>query len=286
MTAKEILTKAKKEGYAVGAFNACNLETIKAILGTARELNSPVLIEASEGEVNYIGKKELSALIRIYRNELGLPIILNLDHSASFDACKDAIDAGFDYVHFDGSKLPLEENIEMAKKVVEYAHKNNVLVEGEIDHIEGSSGDHTKEKTQGYLEGSHYTKPEMAADFVQKTGVDTFASFIGNLHGLYAEEKHLNFEILKKITELLPNTFLSLHGGSGISDVEITQAVKLGIVKVNINSELRVAYKNALQKSLNESKEVAIYKLTPPASKAVAEIVRQKILMFGSSNKI
>ena len=285
MKAKELLTKAHKSGYALGAFNACNIETLHAVLAAAKKLNAPILIEASEGEVAYIGKKELSALVRIYRQELELPIILNLDHASSLDSCVSAIEAGFDYVHFDGSKLPFDENVKIAKEVVEYAHKNDVLVEGEIDHIEGSSADHTKEDPKKFQAGSHYTNPEQAAEFVQKTNVDTFASFIGNLHGLYAEEIHLNLEILKKIKDKLPNTFLSLHGGSGINDGEVSQAVKMGIVKVNVNSEMRVAFKNTLQKSLNGSDEVAIYKLSTPAIQAVQEIVEGKIMLFGSNNR-
>lgn len=285
LNAKELLTKAQNEGYAIGAFNACNIETLKAIVTSGFKLNAPILIEASEGEVNYIGKKELSALVRIYRHDLDLPIILNLDHSASLQACVDAIEAGFDYVHFDGSKLPFDENVKIAKEVVEYAHKNGVLVEGEIDHIEGSSGDHTKEGTGSYLSGSHFTNPKQAKDFVEKTGVDTFASFIGNLHGLYAEEKHLNFEILQEIRRLIPNTFLSLHGGSGINDDEVRQAVKMGIVKVNVNSELRVAFKKELQNTLNSTDEAAFYKISASAIEAVENIVKEKIELFGSKGK-
>ncbi|EKD99416.1 MAG: hypothetical protein ACD_22C00259G0009 [uncultured bacterium] len=286
MTAKEILTKAKKEGYALGAFNACNLETLKAITTAAKKLNSPIIIESSEGEANYFGKKELAAVVRIYKTELNIPIILNLDHASSFEECKQAVDAGFDYVHFDGSKLPFEENIKVAKEVVKYAHDHGVLVEGEIDHIEGSSGDHTKEKPNDYLQKSHYTDPEQALKFVAKTGVDTFASFIGNLHGLYAEHKHLNMELLQTIFHTLPETFLSLHGGSGIDDNEVKQAINLGIVKVNVNSEMRVAFKNTLQKTLNESSEVAFYKLSTPAIEEVSKVVEAKIKLFGSANKI
>jgi ketose-bisphosphate aldolase len=285
MTAKELLLKAQKEHYAIGAFNACNIETLKPILNAASRHNAPVIIEASDGEVKYIGAKEIAALARIYRAKYGIPIILNLDHGASFEMCKEAVDCGFDYVHFDGSKLPFEENVAIAKEVVGYAHEHNVLVEGEIDHIEGSSADHTKEDPKLFQQSSHYTNPEQAKEFVEKTGVDTFASFVGNLHGLYAEEIHLNLEILKQIRKAIPNTFLSLHGGSGINSEEVKMAVDGGIVKVNVNSEMRVTFKNTLQKTLNESSEVAFYKLSSDAIKAVEEIVERKILLFGSSNR-
>lgn len=285
LNAREILTKAQKEGYAIGAFNVCNIETIKAAVKSGVETGSPLLLEASEGEANHIGKKELASIVKIYKHDLDWPIILNLDHASSFQSCVDAIEVGFDYVHFDGSKLPYEENVKIAKNLTEYAHKQGVLVEGEIDHIEGSSGDHTKEGTGGYLSGSHFTNPEQAKDFVERTGVDTFASFVGNLHGLYAEEKHLNFEILTKIRELIPNTFLSLHGGSGINNGEVQQAIKMGIVKVNVNSELRVAYKRELQKTLNSTEEVAFYKLSASAVDAVEDIIKGKIKLFGSEGK-
>ena len=285
MAAKELLLKAKKEKFAIGAFNAANIETLKAITSAAVKLSSPILIEASEGEADYIGKTQLAALVRIYKIENNIPIILNLDHAPSFDACKDAIEAGFDYVHFDGSKLPFDENVRIAKEVVKYAHEHNVMVEGEIDHIEGSSADHTKQSPKDFQEGSHYTDPKQALEFVSETGVDVFASFIGNLHGLYAEEVHLNLELLEEIKKLLPDTFLSLHGGSGINDEEVKKAVKIGISKVNVNSEMRIAFKKTLQKSLNESNEVAIYKLTPPAIEEVQKVVEKKIMLFGSNNK-
>jgi fructose-bisphosphate aldolase, class II len=285
MTAKELLLKAKSEKYAIGAFNAANLETLKSIVAAASKLSSPVLIEASEGEADYVGKTQLAALIRIYKIENNIPIILNLDHASSFDACKEAIDAGFDYVHFDGSKLPFDENVRTAKEVVKYAHEHNVLVEGEIDHIEGSSADHTKQSPEEFQKGSHYTDPKQALEFVSSTGIDVFASFIGNLHGLYAEEVHLRLDLLEEIKKLLPDTFLSLHGGSGLNDEEVRKAIKIGISKVNVNSEMRIAFKKTLQTTLNESDEVAIYKLTPPAISAVQEVVEKKIMLFGSNNK-
>ncbi|MFA5776587.1 MAG: class II fructose-bisphosphate aldolase [Patescibacteria group bacterium] len=285
MKALEILQKAKKEGYAVGAFNMSSIETLKAVTQAALKLKSPIILEASDGEVNYIGIKELVALVNLSREDSGLPIILNLDHGKDFETCKKAIEAGFDYVHIDTSKLPLEENVAIAKEVVKLAHFRGVLVEGEMDHIEGSSEDHTKEDPTMYQKAGMYTDPQKARDFVERTGIDVFASFIGNLHGVYANEKHLDLELLHKIRQALPNTFLSLHGGSGINENDIRRAVANNIVKVNVNSELRIAYKMSLQESLNSSNEVALYKLTPPAIKAVQEVVERKIRLFGSVGK-
>lgn len=285
MKALEILKKAREGGYAIGAFNVSSIETLKAVTQAAQKLNSPIIIEASDGEVNYVGVKELVALVNLSRQKTGLPIILNLDHGKDFEICKKAIEAGFDYVHIDTSKLPLEENVAIAKEVVKLAHSHGVLVEGEMDHIEGSSEDHTKEDPVKYQKMGMYTDPQKAADFVARTGVDVFASFIGNLHGVYASEKHLNLELLTKIRSVLPNTFLSLHGGSDINGEEIKKAIINGVVKINVNSELRIAYKMSLQESLNSSNEVAIYKLTPPAIKAVQDVVERKIRLFGSAGK-
>jgi fructose-bisphosphate aldolase class II len=285
MTAHQILHQAKEGNYAIGAFNVSSLETIKAVTQAAQKLRSPIILEASDGEVNYIGIKELVALVTISRRTTGLPIILNLDHGKDFATCKQAIEAGFDYVHIDASKLPLADNVAITQEVVKLAHAHGVLVEGEMDHIEGSSEDHTTEDPAMYQKAGMYTDPQAAADFVRRTGIDVFASFIGNLHGLYASEIRLNLELLAKIQQALPTTFLSLHGGSGINDADVRQAVQSNIVKVNVNSELRIAYKLSLQESLTSSNEVAMYKLTPPAIKAVQDVVERKIQLFGSASK-
>ena len=286
MRTREILLKAQKEGYAIGAFNAANIETLKAITTAAKKLDSPIIIEASKGEVDYIGKIQLVDLIKDYRNELKIPIILNLDHSESFEECEEAVNAGFDYIHFDGSKLPYDENLKTAKEVVKMCHAKKILVEGEMDHIQGSSADHTKEKPDDILDKTLYTDPQKARTFVDETGIDTFAAFFGNLHGLYSTQKHLKLDVLEKIRNLLPNTFLSLHGGSGIDNKDIMMAIKIGkIVKININSEMRVAFKNALKESLDKTSEVAIYKITPTAIQKVQRIVEDKIKLFGSENK-
>ena len=285
MNAREILQKAKTAGYALGASYVCTLATLKAVIQAAQKLKSPIILEASDGEINYMGAENLVALVNIYRSQTSLPIILNLDHGKDFESCKRAIEAGFDYVHIDTSKLPLDENIAIAKEVVTLANSRGVLVEGEMDHIEGSSEDHTAEDPEKFQSMGMYSDPQKAYDFVVATGIDTFASFIGNLHGIYAKEIRLNLELLDQIQKALPDTFLSLHGGSGINDGDVKQAVKSNIVKVNVNSELRIAFKLTLQESLNTSKEVAFYKLTPPAIKAMQEVVERKILLFGSAGK-
>lgn len=285
MNTFEILEKAKKGGYAIGAFNACNIETLKAITQAASKLHAPVIIEASDGEINYIGKHQLVLLIKTYREELGIPIILNLDHAPSFESCKEAIEAGFDYIHFDGSKLLLPENIEIAKKVVALAHEKNIPVEGEMDSIQGSSADHRTVSVLDVQKTELYSSPETALEFVTETGVDTFASFIGNAHGLYANEKRIDTPLLAKIKEKLPEKFLSLHGGSGIPAEDIKKAIENGIVKINVNSELRVAFHDTLKNVINSSDEIAVYKIMAPVIDAVQKVVEEKITLFGSSGQ-
>jgi fructose-bisphosphate aldolase class II len=282
----ELLKKANDQKYAIGAFNVAGTETFKAITQAASKMKSPIILEASDGEVAYVGYKQLVATARIYEQELGVPIIVNLDHGKDFESCKRAIEAGFDYIHIDAGKLGHEEAVAVTKEVVELAHKHGLPVEGEIDHIEGSSEDHRKELSGILQNPKMYTDPERAKDFVARTGVDVFASFVGNLHGEYADKERINIELLQKIKSLLPNTYLSLHGGSGIDDNDVKAAIQNGIVKVNVNSEMRIAYKMTLQEILNKTNDVAIYKLTPPAIEAVQKVVEYKIKLFGSANKI
>lgn len=278
---REILQHAKKSGYALGAFNAANIETLKAITNAAKEMKSPVIIEASDGEINFVGYKQLRALTKIYEDECGIPVILNLDHAVSFENCKRAIDEGFEYVHIDASKLPYEENVAITKRVVEYAHKHGVLVEGEMDHIQGSSADHTAEDPDMYAKREFMTDPVRAKRYIEETGIDVFASFIGNLHGVYAREKHLSLDILKELVRSMPDMLFSLHGGSGIYSDDVRSAVAYGIVKVNVNSEMRLAYRESLKASLNASSEIAIYKIAAPAISELEKIVKSKIKLFG-----
>jgi fructose-bisphosphate aldolase class II len=285
MNTFELLKKANREKYAMGAFNCANIETFKAITGAGKTLRSPFILEASDGEVNYLGYKQIVALKQIYMEEIGVPIILNLDHGKDFEACKKAIESGFDYIHIDAGKLPFDEAIAVTAEVVKLAHKHNLPVEGEIDHIEGSSADHRNESPERLQDPKLFTRPEKAKEFVSKTGVDILASFVGNLHGIYATNKHIDIALLKKIKEAVPDTYLSLHGGSGIFDEDVKQAISLGVVKVNVNSEMRVAFKLSLQELLNSTDEVAVYKFMDKPIMAVQKVVEGKMRLFGSVNR-
>lgn len=284
--------KAKEEKFAIGAFNAASIETLNAIVAAAKSKKSPVMIEASHGEVEYFGLHELVAVVRSLEKTHNLPILLNLDHAPDFDKCKLALDAGFDYLHLDGSKLPYEENVRQTKELVGIAHEKGVMVEGEIDNINamgGGSSDHRGQNIDQFRSDEIYTHPEKAAEFVASTGIDTFASFVGNVHGLYSEPKNLKLDLLERIADVLPGKYLSLHGGSGIPDADVKSAIQLGIVKVNVNSEIRNAFFEQLKTIVNNPDshgEIAIYKLMPPAIKAMQEVVERKIEMFGSGGKL
>lgn len=288
MKARYWLERAKKEGFALGAFNAGSLESLKAIVAAAKNLASPVIIEASPGEIDYFGLTEMTAAVRAFEKHYQVPIILNLDHAVSFQSCQKALENGFDYIHFDGSKLPLGENTALTKVVVFQAHEKGILVEGEVDAIGGKSADRRGQLANSEQRMAKSTDPEKAKKFVEETGVDVFAAFVGNVHGLYGGEKRIDLNLLKEISQKLPATFLSLHGGSGVPADEIKEAMGLGVVKVNVNSELRVAFHDSLKRVINgpEGDEVAIYKMMPEAVAAVQKVVEEKIRLFGSAGKI
>lgn len=284
-------SRARDEHFAIGAFNAASIETLKAIVGAAKNQKSPVMIEASHGEVEYFGLKELVGVVRTMEQSHGVPLLLNLDHAPDIDSCKAAIDAGFDYVHFDGSKLDPAENGRLANELVAYAHPKEVLVEGEIDNINvmgAASSDFRSRNVEEVRDPQLYTDPDKAAEFVKISGVDTFASFVGNVHGLYAEGKDIDLELLQAISARLTGTFLSLHGGSGIADNQISAAIGIGIQKINVNTEIRIALRDKLKEILDrpEENEIAIYKIMPEAIAAMQSIVEAKIKLFGSAGKI
>lgn len=282
----EILKKAKKEGWAVGQFNISNLETLRAIVSAAKNLKSPVIIGTSEGESDFLGLKQAAALVKSFHEETGLPIFLNFDHGHSFKAVKEAIDAGYDTVHFDGSKLPLEENIKITKDVKKYAKNNKIPVEGEVGYISGASKilENAPEISEEDL-----TNPDDAARFIKETRIDRLAINIGTFHGMEASgiNPHINIERLKEIIERAENMLLVLHGGSGTPDEDIKEAIRLGIVKININTELRVAYTNSLKQSLDQnSNETTPYKIFPKVIEEIQKIVENKIKLFGSETRV
>lgn len=282
VTSKDLFKKAKAEGYAIGAFNVSTIEAIKAIIEAANELKSPVIIETSPGEMKYMGAENVADIVRNLAENIELPVVIHLDHGQNIEQVREAIDAGYTSVHIDGSSLDYDDNLELTKEVVEYAHKKGITVEGELGHIPGSSEVHDDEIIE--FNENLLTNPGAAKDFIDDTGIDIFASSVGNIHGVYEKEPELDFDRLKQISNA--NIPLSLHGGSGIPENQIKMAISLGITKINVNTELRMAFTNSLRHELAENpQEIVPYKYLPEEIEAVKEIVVEKIRLFGSENK-
>ncbi len=284
----KILKKAQEGDYAVGQFNVSNLEQIRAVCETAKVLNSPLILGTSEGERKFIGLAQIVAITKVWQEETGLPIILNADHSRSFETAKAAADVGYTGIHFDGSELPYEKNLKITKQVVEYVKSKSpdAIVEGELGKVLGGSQVHSEAIE---LKESDFTDPDLASRFAKESGIDSLAISYGNVHGIFGKglegNEKLDLERLKAI-RAKTSVLLVLHGGSGISGPEIQESIKNGIVKVNINTELRVAYVNSLRDALNKSDETTPYKIWPSVIDAVKKVVEEKTKLFRSENKL
>jgi fructose-bisphosphate aldolase class II len=283
--ARALMERSRAEHFAVGAFNIDNQETLIAICRAAQKLKAPVLVELSQGEVDAIGLLVVRDMVSNYAREYGIEIYLNLDHSPSVEAAKKAIDAGFEFIHIDVSQANHaatdEEIVSATRDVVEYAKKTGALVESEPHYFGGSSNVHTE--TIDYAEiKKTFSTPEGAAAFVQATGIDTFAAAIGNLHGKYPVPKELDLELLQRIRDAV-SCNISLHGGSGTPLEYFTKAAAIGVSKININSDMRFAYRTELEAQLAaHPNEFAIVKLMGPVIEAVQKVVEEKIQAFGS----
>lgn len=286
--ARHLMQRSRSQKFAVGAFNIDNQETLIAISKAAQKLRAPVLIEVSHGEVEAIGIENIRDMVDNYIEEYGIEMYINLDHSPTVEDCKRAIDAGFEFIHIDISQAnhdaPLEEIIAKTKEVVEYAKFTGAMVEAEERYFMGSSNVH--KEAIDYEEVKKYnTKPDEAVDFVAKTGIDTIAVQIGNLHGLYPVPKQLDLELLQSIRDVI-DCQISLHGGSGTPLHYFEGAAKIGVSKININSDMRYAFRKSLEKVLADNPdEYAVVKLMPEVYGAVQKVVEEKINAFGSAGK-
>jgi fructose-bisphosphate aldolase, class II len=286
--AKEIIKKAKKEKYGVGAFNVYNLETTLGVIRAAVKTNSPVIIQISETTIEYAGLKPITKMVEtIAKNEsITVPVALHLDHGKSFRSVAECIAAGFSSVHIDASDLPYDENVVLTKQGVDYAQKNDVWAQGELGILHGTE---EKVKTQEDME-PFLTDPDEAKDFVKKTGVDSLAVSIGNAHGIKKFRGQgvpdLDLKRLEEISEKIPNIPMVLHGASGVSKSQIEKAIEMGITVINIDTELRLAFSDQLRETLADDKNLFdIRKIMTPSIDAVEEMVIKKIKMFGSENK-
>jgi fructose-bisphosphate aldolase, class II len=291
MILKEYLQKATKEHWAVGHFNIATLGQMRAVVEAAKEAKSPVMIGTSQGERSFIGLHQVVALIETFRKETKLPLFLNADHTKSFKACKEAVDAGYDSIHIDGSELAYEENKVVTKQVVEYAQEvaaresRKIMVEGELGYLRGSS---KVQKQIIELKKEDYTDPGQAVEFVQSTGVGRLAIVIGNLHGVAFNKPQLDFERIRDgRAQISQETTLVLHGGSGMTPEDFKKSIKAGIANIHINTELRVAYHDALEDEFKEHpEEVVPYKYFSGAIEAMKEKVKEKLQIFGAYGKV
>ncbi len=286
--ARQLMERARAEHFAVGAFNLDNQETLKAVVRAAVAKQSPVLVEVSHGEVEALGLDNIRDMVDNYKKELDLEIYINLDHSPTVEAAKAGIEAGFEFIHIDVSQAnheaTEEEIIAATKEVVEYARLTGALVESEPHYFGGGSA-LFKEAFDYEEVKKTFSTPEGTKNFVDATGIDTFAAAIGNLHGSYPVPKILDLDLLQKLRDSV-DCNISLHGGSGTPLHYFVDAAKIGVTKININSDMRLAFRNTLDKVLKENPdEIAVIKLMNEVIAAVQSVVEEKIDAFGSAGK-
>ena len=309
VTTKEMFQKAYHGGYAIGAFNVNNMEIVQGITEAAKEVNAPLILQVSKGARAYANHTYLIKLVEAAIIETGLPICLHLDHGDSFDICKSCIDGGFTSVMIDASSKPFEENIELTRKVVEYAHDHGVVVEAELGALAGIEDD-----VQVSAEESHYTRPEEVEEFVSKTGCDSLAIAIGTSHGAYKftaaqctrNEKGelvpppLRFDILDEVSKRLPGFPIVLHGSSsvpqeyvkminenggkmpdavGIPEEQLRKAARSAVCKINIDSDLRLAMTGTIRKYFAEHpSDFDPRQYLKPARENIKQLVKHKLI--------
>ena len=307
VTTKEMFEKAYNGGYAVGAFNVNNMEIVQGITEAAKELNAPLILQVSKGARAYANHTYLTKLVEAAIIETGLPIALHLDHGDSFETCKSCIDGGFSSVMIDASSKPFEENIEITKKVVEYAHARGVVVEAELGTLAG-----VEDEVNVSAEDSSYTRASDVQEFVERTGCDSLAIAIGTSHGAYkfkpGTKPQLRFDILEDVSARLPGFPIVLHGSSsvpqdlvkiinenggnmpgaiGIPEEQLRQAASMAVCKINIDSDLRLAMTASIRKYFNEHPDhFDPRQYLKPARAAIKELVAHKIVnVLGCDNK-
>lgn len=286
--ARHLMQRSRQQHFAVGAFNVDNQETLIAVCRAAHAKQAPVLVEVSDGEVKAMGLDNIRDMVDNYRFEYGVEMFINLDHSPSIEAAKRGVDAGFEFIHIDISQANHdatdEEIIRDTKEVVEYAKFTGALVEAEPHYFGGSSNLHTEAIDYGEIKKT-FSTPEGSKHFVDATGIDTFAAAIGNLHGKYPVPKELDLALLQTIRDAIECN-ISLHGGSDTPGHYFEEAAKIGVSKININSDMRYTFRKTLEKVLADNPdEYAVVKLMPEVYEAVQKVIEEKIDTFGSAGK-
>lgn len=277
----KLFADALRSDYAMGAFNVSNLELAQAVVWGAVAKKSPVIVQSSEGAIEYAGLKVLAAMVKTMAEEAEVPIVLHLDHGKDVELLKKCIEVGYTSVMIDASKEEFVDNMRIVKEVTDYAHERGVWVEAELGAILGKEG--VKDLKGERTPDSYFTKPEQAQEFVETTGVDALAVSVGTIHGAFSGQEYIRFELLEQIQQAVPNLPLVLHGASGISDQHLKQAVAMHVCKVNVDTELRIAFEEAAKAYFAESHDfVDPRKMLAPAREATQKVVEQKIELFGS----
>jgi fructose-bisphosphate aldolase class II len=286
--AREAFARARKGHYALGAFNLDNQETLKAVTLAAKAKNAPVLVEVSKGEVDSLGLDNVRDLVDNYKTDYGVEMYINLDHSPTVEEAIAGITAGFECIHIDVSQADHEaddkEIIKKTKEVVRAAKLTGAMVEAEPHYFGGSSNLHTEKIDYEEIRKT-FSTPEASKAFVDETGIDTFAAAVGNLHGKYPVPKVLDLDLLRRIRASI-DCNISLHGGSDTPGHYFVEAVKIGVTKININSDMRFAYRETLERVLKDNPtEFAVMKLMEEVIEAVQKVVEKKIDSFNSAGK-
>lgn len=280
VSGKEILLDAQKNKYGVGAFNVNNMEIVQAIIEAAEELNSPVIIQASQGGLKYAGVEYIAALGKLAGRNAKVPVALHLDHGTDFNQVMQCIRYGFTSVMIDASQYPLEENIERTKRVVEVAHAVGVSVEAELGKIGGTEDDVSVDHKDATM-----TDPQEAKRFVEETGVDSLAIAVGTAHGIYKGEPEIDFDRIKEIRDLV-DIPLVLHGSSGVAYDDLERAISLGISKINIDTDVRKSFAKKVNEFVRENpEEIDPRKILGPAKEEMKETIKEKMKVFGSVDK-
>ena len=280
LSTREMLKKAQEGGYAVPAFNIHNLETLQVVIETAAELRSPVILAGTPSTIKYAGGEYIVAMAEVAAKEYDIPIAIHLDHFEDVDAIKHYVDIGFKSTMIDASHENYENNIKIVKEVVEYAHKFDATVEAELGRLGGQEDDLVVDEKD-----TMYTNPEQAKDFVEKTGIDSLAVAIGTAHGLYKGKAKLDFDRLKEIREKV-DIPLVLHGASDVPDELVKKAIELGICKVNVATDLKIPFSDAVKKYFIDNPTANDpRKYMTPGKEAMKAIVKHKIMVCGSNNR-
>lgn len=280
VSTRKMLIDAQKGKYAVPAFNIHNLETIKVVIEAANELKSPVILAATPGTAKFSGRDYLQSIVEVAAKNIKVPVAFHLDHHEEFDQIKESIDLGCKSVMIDASAYAFEENIKRVKEVVDYAHRFDVTVEAELGKLVGQEDNLIVDE-----KNSQFTNPKLAKIFVERTGINSLAVAIGTAHGLYKSEPKLDYDRLKEIRNLV-DIPLVLHGASGVPGESVKKSVMLGICKVNIATELKIPFSNAIKEYFKENPDANDpRKYLIPAKEAMKKVVVEKILMCQSNNR-